>query len=141
MSPIGETAKNNRRGSLLLESLLTAAIASVGLIVIVQSIVAAHRVARWAGRYREAAMALDNLLAERLFEGAAGLKVDEEGVLSPPFDRYRYRLSLSPLKIDGNNPAHLRVLTARIEWNQANKARSLEVESIVRYVDDSAPSL
>lgn len=135
MSPIGKQVltriNQNRRASILMEALLTVAILSVSLTVIVQGIMAAYRASRMGWRYSEAALALDSAMTERIFRGGVASGIDETGDLEKPFQSYDYRLVSSPAFLNQSINPRLNDVVLSVAWQDGAKAHSISAQTFL----------
>ena len=114
-----------RKGSVLLEALLSVVILSVGITVIVQSMTASLRASMVSSDYSKAMYLLDNKMTEYVQALSTGHIFSEENKFSEPFDKFSYSLKADPLDDKPNlNKIHLEV-----DWKNQNIEKTIALET------------
>lgn len=119
--------KWNKRGSFLIEALLSVAILSVSLTLIIQSMTDSLRAMHQSTDYTAAVFLLDNQMVGLIQKGFVGADIEETGNFESPFEEYEYDLrtkSLADETLKDLNEVHL-----RIRWGTENKRKSMDLVS------------
>ena len=84
--------RNRKKGFLLLEVLLTVAILSVGIVLIVQSHLASLRAGIYSDDFFKASFLLRNKMNEVLEQAVVELDLDEKGLFASPYENFQYHV-------------------------------------------------
>ena len=122
---------SSEQGSMLMEALVAVVILAVGLTAVVQALVSAYLASRTSGRYSEAALALENAVVEKIYQGGIAAGVDEEGRMEKPFDRYRYKLASQPLNFNGASNDQINDVAVSVAWDEGAKIKTLSLQTFL----------
>ena len=116
---------SSRRGSLLLEALLSITILSVSLTLVIQSMTASLRAAVYSTGYTTAIFLLEGKMVEMIQEGfvEAGQYADE--AFSPPFEEYHYLMQTEAAKETGFED--LNHIHMAVSWGRENKKSKISL--------------
>ena len=81
---------SDKKGSLLLEALLSVVILSVSLTVIIQSLTTSLRAVTYSSDYTTALFLIDNKMFDLIRKGFIEKDLNEEGQFPQPFDKFQY---------------------------------------------------
>ena len=126
----GSRLTRDRRGTLLLEVLLALVIMSISLGVIIQSMTASMRGARYAAQYTQAAMAADaemsRLLKDSRIPDPGGAGRPDGGNVEPGIFTFTVDSAASP----ESNDLQIETLTA--EWQNGGKTSRFQIATYAR---------
>jgi type II secretory pathway component PulJ len=109
---------NEKRGSILLEVLLSVVILSVGLTAMIQSMTSALRAGRYSTDYMIALTAMEDNMFDLLEEGFVGTGSSQRQA-GDPYGDYRYFLEAEPL--DDTSPGGIQEVSAGILWKRGKR--------------------
>lgn len=118
------TLGSNKKGSLLVEALLTIVIMAVGLTFIMQSFLSGFRASAQVEDYSLASVLLEDKMNDLLQVGFIASGVEEEGNFPPPYEDFKYRLTSDNIPEGGREGAINRV-ALEVSWPSGKKGRSL----------------
>ena len=130
--------KNNRKGSILLEALLSVVILSVSITLIIQSMTSSYRATVYNADYTTAFLLIENKLFEVIQKGylEAGLR-EEKNFLSP-YEKYKYLLSVNPYQSSfantGEDPAdqnHLNRIDLKLSWSSGKRKNNILLKTLL----------
>jgi len=118
----------NKRGSLLLEALLSVIILSVSITMIIQSMTASLRAVKYSIHYTKASILMENKMVGLLQKGAAEPGAGESGDFDFPYENYQYSLSVEPSDA-GTGDDHIKLsdVQLRVSWMAGGKEKGVSV--------------
>lgn len=116
--------KWNKKGSLLVEALLTIVIMSVGLTFIIQSFLSSFRASAQVEDYASASVLLENKMNDLMQFGFIAGDTDEEGVFPEPYEKFRYHLKTENIK-DVDQEGLLNRISLEVLWSSGKKKRAV----------------
>ncbi len=122
----------NKRGSLLIESLLSTVILSVSLTLIIQSLTSSLRSVVYSAEYTNAVMLLENKMFEIVKQGFIQKDLRQEEQLPEPNERYKISLETGNAA-SGNIPSSMNEVKLSIAWNSGRRTNNI---SLVTYLFD-----
>lgn len=115
---------SNKRGSLLVEALLTISILSIGLTVIIRSLVSSLRATAYSADYSLAVILLENEMSDLRQKGFIKDSVDMEDIFPEPYEKFFYRLETK--KAAGEfTSGSLNEVKLTVFWRSGPKERSI----------------
>ena len=132
ISPLLRRYLKNKRGSLLMESLLSIVILSVSLTLIIQSLTSSLRSVVYSAEYTNAVMLLENKMFEIIKQGFIQKDLRQEEQLSEPNERYKILLETGNV-VSGNLPSSMNEIKLSIVWNSGRRTNNI---SLVTYLFD-----
>ena len=117
------TSRSNKKGSFLIESLLTIVIMSVGLTFIIQSFLSSFRASAQVADYAIATILLENKMNSLLQMGSIEDNLDEEDTFFKPFEYFRYHLKTKNMSNEGK-PGFLNRTDLEIVWLSGKRKHS-----------------
>lgn len=121
-----------RRGSLLVEVLLSVVILSTALTLMIQSMTASLRAIQYGAGYTMALILLDNQMCELLSKGAiqAGLRETKELTgAGDPLATYRY--SLQTASLDDAADKGINQVDATVAWRSGKRDNALGLTTLL----------
>lgn len=123
------SGKQKRKGSLLLEALLTVVILSVSITLIIQSMTSSLRASVYSADYTKAALLMENKMFELLQDGfiESGRRV--EGSFDKPFEKFRY---LVTTKAESRESlSKINNVDMEITWNTGSKENRISLQTLL----------
>ena len=117
------TSKSNKKGSFLIEALLTIVIMSIGLTFIIQSFLSSFRASAQVADYAIATILLENKISNLSQIGLIADNLDEEDIFLKPFDDFRYHLKTKNINDEGKS-GFLNLVDLEIVWFSGKKKHS-----------------
>ncbi len=122
--------KNKKKaGSLLLESLLAIVILSVALVLLIQSMTASLRAARYSSDFSVAVVLAENKMYDLLQKGFVENNFQDGGHYDFPFDKYEYTVSAADsgqTQDEGLNQTDIKV-----SWKSGSKNNSFKIATFL----------
>lgn len=118
------TLKSNKKGTLLLEVLLTVSIMAVGLTAIIYSYLSSFRACAYTADYSLAAILLESKMNDLLYRRFIEDSRSEDGIFPDPYQRFRYHLSTRNLNQDGKL-GDLNEATLGIAWDSGRRKNNI----------------
>jgi len=109
----------NRRGSLLVEVLLSVVILATALTLMIQSMTAGLRSIQYADGYTMALLVLDNQMCELFRKGFIGSGLRQTNVPTEPDSPYRYSMRTESWGTPGES--NINQVDAMISWRSGKK--------------------
>ena len=129
-------SKSNDRGTLLLEVLLVIVILSVGLTLIIQSMVASLRAVVYSADYSMAMILAEDKMFDLLKTRSVDANFQEEGDFSKPSERFHYQIKAEPVKsVDKEATGQLNEVTLEVSWLSGGNRKSM---SLVTYLSNQS---
>ncbi len=124
------TISSKQQGSILLESLLAAAILSVCLAVFIQTFILGFRTVQEMEDYSTAILLLENKMIPLVQNGFIAESVIEEGAFEKPYEKFKYFIEAYPAhqRFEGELISEVK-LTVR--WSSNKRAKDV---SLVTYL-------
>ena len=118
---MNEAGKNvlNRKGSILLEALLSTVILSVSITIIIQSMTASLRAAKYSSDYTAALLLMDNKMSSLMSGGSIESGMREEKNFNEHDQRYGYLLTTK--NFDDNEHEYLNEIDVQVFWKSGRK--------------------
>ncbi len=85
-----------KRGSILLEAILSIVILSTSITLVIQAMTASLRAGLYSHDYTQAALLLDNKMVELLQQGFIATGLSQEDSCPLPYSQYKYFLKTAP---------------------------------------------
>ncbi len=129
--PQGDSAQYLRRqkklGSILLEVLLSVAILSISITLIIQSMMTSLRATVASNEYTTALSLLENKMSDLIAKGTIAAGLSQEGNLPAPYQQYQY--SLKTQKLDDRNQKNINKVHLQISWLSGQNKRKIVLET------------
>jgi Tfp pilus assembly protein PilV len=121
-------SKRSAQGSLLIEALLTAAIMTMSLALIVQSLMSSYRGLVYSSGYTIASILTENKLFEIFSRSSKEPTVTEAGSFEEPFRGYSYDLEIQDLSGDEAFKS-LQNVDLDVSWLTHGKRRGISIQT------------
>ena len=115
----------NRKGSLLVEVLLSVVILSVSITVIIQAMTVSLRSMVYSADYTTAMIVLENKMVSVIDKPLADENAAQALNLEPP-SSWRYSIDLHPAA-DRNSSSQLEEVNSKVEWDKKGKHHKLSL--------------
>lgn len=126
---------SNRRGSVLLEALLSVIILSVSLTVIIQAMTSSLRAATFSAQYTQAIILLDNQMSEMMKDGMATAHFHESGRFEAPFDNFEYSYTTKDYKdllySGAESIPDLNEASMVVSWGSDKKNKKINIHTLL----------
>ncbi len=116
-------------GSFLIEALLATIILSVGITVIIQSMVAGLKVNATGAQYTVALNLIENKAAKLRLIGLTDNDKNSEGSFSAPNDRYRY--SLERKSLNNREKTNIDQVHLKVSWDSGKRNNQLGITTYI----------
>lgn len=125
--------KWNKRGSLLVEALVTLVIMAVGLTVIIQSFLSSFRASTQVEGYSLACILLEDKMNDLLQIGFIAGDAQEEGSFPEPYENFRYRIKTENIR-EGDQEGLLNRVNLEVLWASGKRNRSVQVVTYLAHL-------
>lgn len=112
------------RGALLVEALLAVMILSIGLTVIIRSLMTSLRATSYTADYSMAVFLLEDKINGLMQNGFIEDGHSEEENLEAPFEKFVYRIEAHNIK-DADKPGNLNQVELSLSWPSGRKMRKI----------------
>ena len=119
---------DKNRGSILMESLLAVVIMSVGITLVIQSLISGLRASQYTSDYTEAVILLENKMIEIVSKGVVESGTREEQDLTLLEHPYHFSLATESLRNQEEGGA-INEIHASISWNNGKRKNKIPVET------------
>ena len=116
----------NKKGSLIVEALLTISILAVGLTFVIRSYVSSLRAAAYTADYTMAVFLLENKMHDIRLTGDINSGAVQEENFPAPFEKYSYRLQANDAAGSGE-PNSLKEIVLAVMWASGLKSNSVSL--------------
>lgn len=103
---------------------MTVTILAVGLTVIINSFLSSFRAMTYSKDYAVAVNLLENKMCALKQDGFIEANLDENGVFSQPFEKFRYHLETRSAK-SNDEPSSLNEVALSVEWVSGRKKNNI----------------
>ncbi len=125
---------DSRKGSILVEVLLTVVILAVGLTAIIQAMNTSVRGVYHTTGYTTAVLLAENTMFSYVSKGFVRSGLSEDTKFSPPYTAYRYHLQTHNVSDEGSSGKKNEV-TLTVLWGREGKEKKL---ALVTYLFDES---
>lgn len=116
---------DKRRGSMLLEALLSVMILSVSMTLVIRSMSQSARAAAYSAEYFRSLFLLENQMADIVGSPQEYAGAVKSGRLPYPYEDYRYQASAAP--VAGAGLENLKELTFDLSWSRGERFNNLKL--------------
>lgn len=124
-----------RRGSILIEVLLSVVILATCISIVVQAMTSSLRAARHSSSYTQAMILLDNKMGEILKKGSVSSSLKESGRFEVPFDHFQYELTTrgyeEQIMPEAADVSDLNRVELSVVWGSENLKKQLAVHTLL----------
>jgi len=130
------TAKKNRDGFLLFEAILSVAILSFGLVLVLHSFTGSLKAARISQNYMRAVLLLEAKMTELEWKGSLDSGISE-GKFSQKNERFAWKIEATPVEeISGEDEEKKRVelnkVHLTVSWSEGKKVERIELTTYLK---------
>jgi len=130
------TAKKNRDGFLLFEAILSVAILSLGLVLVLHSFTGSLKAARISQNYMRAVLLLEAKMTELEWKGSLDSGISE-GKFSQKNERFAWKIEATPVEeISGEDEEKKRVelnkVHLTVSWSEGKKVERIELTTYLK---------
>lgn len=117
--------KRFRKGSLLIEALLSVVVLSVGITMIIQAMTSSLRAATYSTEYTKALILLENKMFELIQKGIIQTGKNEKESFPAPYEKYESNLITK--KASAENASELNEVLLEILWRSGRKNNRIQL--------------
>ncbi|HOW35223.1 MAG TPA: hypothetical protein PL155_02250 [Candidatus Omnitrophota bacterium] len=114
----------SKKGSLLVEALLTISILSIGLTVVIRSLVSSLKATAYSADYSMAVILLGNEMSDLRQKGFIKDSIDIEDIFPEPYEKFFYRLETKKV-VSESTSGLLNEVKLTVFWRSGPKERSI----------------
>lgn len=118
---------SSKKGSILVEALLSVVILSISITLIIQAMTASLRATTYGADYSQALFLMENKMSEMMRSGTIASYSGQKEFLDKPFDRYMYEVRHLPLYDEEESEIHH--VDAEISWESGKKSNQIIVQT------------
>lgn len=122
--------KKKKQGALLIEVLLTIAVMTGGLVLIIQSFVASLRASVYTSDYSLAILLTQNKMTELLQLGSVKDSLHEEGSYPEPYEKFQYDLKTKNINEDSETGFYNQV-DFLVSWRSGKREHKILVTTFL----------
>ena len=119
--------KNKKRGSLLLEAILSIVILSISITVIIQSMTSTLRANMYSSDFTQAILLGENKIVELIQKGFVESGLREKGEFEDSHLQYKYFLMTDPAQTTGKDKINF--VDLDVTWKSGSKVNKIKLET------------
>ena len=124
-----KVSERRRRGSLLIEVLLSIVILSTALTFMIQTMISSLRVIQYGAGYTTALIQLDNQMCELLRKGTVKSGLSEKNDLAVAGTSYSYSMQAGPSDLSADKG--INVVEATIAWRSGKRDNRIDLTTFL----------
>lgn len=119
--------KERSKGALLIEVILTLSVLSVGLVLIIHSLISSLRAMVYTSGYSLAGLLAEDKMYTLLQEGSIKEGLSDSGDFPEPYGDYHYELKTERIEEDSEQEEFFNEVELKVIWSTGKKEREIIV--------------